>query len=486
MRILSLLIRPEMNRYFGFLVIFLASLPLSSQQVWNLERCLERARKNNLQIIAAQTDVTSGRLDARAEKYNALPALNAGTRANWNYGLTQNPTTGVLENQTVFGNSVSLTADMPLFNGFALRTKRYLANLNLDLARNRLQSVLRKVQTDVVSAYLSVLVATENLKAAQAQEADTRAQIEKMRELVRQGVRPVSDLKDLEAQGANDHLQSVQAQNNLNMARLQLGQLLLLEHPDSIRIDTQAEDFPVSEKWLLYAPDSLYNAYLDNQPDIRAACIQHDIAGQQLRLSRSGFYPGISVFANWNSRFVDRPSIVGVELDPSNPYRVIGMTQNTHETVVAPNYRRVLGPPDPYFTQLDNNKGFVVGISVNIPIFNRFKTRYAVRKAVVAREKARWQIRQQEQSFRNLIYRLHTDARNARAKRDAARKSFEAAQTAYEYAREKLDAGMISPYDFSNIKTRKMQAEARYISAKYEYLLKLKLLEMTLENPQGQ
>ena len=485
MRILSLQISLEMKPYFGILFILLA-LPLRGQQVWDLNRCLERARKNNLQVLAAQADVTSGRLDARAEKYNALPALNAGTRANWNYGLTQNPTTGVLENQTVFGNSVSLSADMPLFNGFALRTKRYLANLNLDLARNRLQSALRKVQTDVVSAYLSVLVAAENLKAARAQEADTRAQIEKMRELVRQGARPLSDLKDLEAQGANDHLQTVQAQNNLAMARLQLGQLLLLEHPDSIRIDTQAENFPVSEKWLLFSPDSLFNAYLDNQPDVRAARIQYDIAGQQLRLSRSGYYPGISAFANWNSRFVDRPSIAGVEPDPDNPYRIIGITENTHERVLAPNYRRITGPPDPYFTQLDNNKGFVVGISVNIPIFNRFKTRYAVRKAGVAKEKARWQIRQQEQNFRNLIYRLHTDARNARAKRDAARKSFEAARTAYDYAREKLDAGIISPYDFSNIKTRKMQAEARYISAKYEYLLKLKLLEMTLENPQAQ
>lgn len=485
MRILSLQISLEMKPYFGILFILLA-LPLRGQQVWDLNRCLERARKNNLQVLAAQADVTSGRLDARAEKYNALPALNAGTRANWNYGLTQNPTTGVLENQTVFGNSVSLSADMPLFNGFALRTKRYLANLNLDLARNRLQSALRKVQTDVVSAYLSVLVAAENLKAARAQEADTRAQIEKMRELVRQGARPLSDLKDLEAQGANDHLQTVQAQNNLAMARLQLGQLLLLEHPDSIRIDTQAENFPVSEKWLLFSPDSLFNAYLDNQPDVRAARIQYDIAGQQLRLSRSGYYPGISAFANWNSRFVDRPSIAGVEPDPDNPYRIIGITENTHERVLAPNYRRITGPPDPYFTQLDNNKGFVVGISVNIPIFNRFKTRYAVRKAGVTKEKARWQIRQQEQNFRNLIYRLHTDARNARAKRDAARKSFEAARTAYDYAREKLDAGIISPYDFSNIKTRKMQAEARYISAKYEYLLKLKLLEMTLENPQAQ
>ena|GEM_PF-2183286 len=482
---MSLQISPEMKPYFGILFILLA-LPLRGQQVWDLNRCLERARKNNLQVLAAQTDVTSGRLDARAEKYNALPALNAGTRANWNYGLTQNPTTGVLENQTVFGNSVSLSADMPLFNGFALRTKRYLANLNLDLARNRLQSALRKVQTDVVSAYLSVLVAAENLKAARAQEADTRAQIEKMRELVRQGARPLSDLKDLEAQGANDHLQTVQAQNNLAMARLQLGQLLLLEHPDAIRVDTQAEHFPVSEKWLLFSPDSLFNAYLDNQPDVRAARIQYDIAGQQLRLSRSGYYPGISAFANWNSRFVDRPSIAGVEPDPDNPYRIIGITENTHERVLAPNYRRITGPPDPYFTQLDNNKGFVVGISVNIPIFNRFKTRYAVRKAGVAKEKARWQIRQQEQNFRNLIYRLHTDARNARAKRDAARKSFEAARTAYDYAREKLDAGIISPYDFSNIKTRKMQAEARYISAKYEYLLKLKLLEMTLENPQAQ
>ena len=485
MRILSLPIRPEMKPYFGILFILLA-LPLRGQQVWDLNRCLERARKNNLQVLAAQADVTSGRLDARAEKYNALPALNAGTRANWNYGLTQNPTTGVLENQTVFGNSVSLTADMPLFNGFALRTKRYLANLNLDLARNRLQSVLRKVQTDVVSAYLSVLVANENLKNARAQEADTQKQIEKMRELVRQGVRPVSDLKDLEAQGANDHLQSVQAQNNLEMARLELGQLLLLENPSAIRIDTDVDKFPVSDKWLLYAPDSLYEAYRDNQPGIRAAETQWDIAQQQIQLAKSSYFPGISLFANWNSRFVDQPSIAGVEPDPDNPYRIIGITENTHERVLAPNYRRITGPPDPYFTQLDNNKGFVVGISVNIPIFNRFKTRYAVRKAGAARDKASWQIRQQEQNFRNLVYRLQTDARNARAKRDAARQSFEAARTAYDYAREKLDAGMISPYDFSNIKTRKMQAEARYISAKYEYLLKPKHLEMTLENPQAQ
>jgi len=468
-----------MKRYL--LLLFLPGLmSLQAQKPWTLEECLDYARTHNLNILQSELDIGIKEQAYKEAKYAVLPSLQIGSSGMWNYGLTQNLTTGILENQTVFGNNIRISSEMPLFQGLYWKNNRQAAYLNKLLAEYTRDSQIKKISTQIVQSYLQVLMDKEALAAAEAQWQAGLEQQRKMRELVDAGVRPQSDLKDLEAQSARDYLEYVRIKNRLKLDKMQLAQLLELDDPASFEINGE-QPVRVNEKLLLQSAEELFRQYYPQTVENRMAKTRMAMGEKQIRLARSGLYPSVSLFLSWNSRYMDREKITGVEIDPDNPYRVIGITEQSHENVLAPNFRYITGPPDPYWDQIRQNQGTAVGFSINIPLFNRFRTRLKIREAGLQQEKNKLANRQQSNEFRYQVEQLHADILNAKEKQKAALKSKEAAETAYRYAMEKLNAGLLSPYDLENARSRKMRAEADYLSAKYEYLLKLKLLELLLQ-----
>jgi outer membrane protein len=465
-----------------FPFVFFSVLSLFAQKKWTLQECLQYAEQNNLSLKQAALDADASAIDYKNAKEKMLPGFTFGSSATWNYGLTQNLTTGILENQTVFGNTVRAGADLPVFQGFALQYGKQSAYLNMLLSAYNLENKRKEIEINIVNAYLQILMNNETLKATESQWQSTLTQVKKMKELVEAGVRPESDLKDLEAQAANDYFNYIRTENILKLSLMNLAQLLELDDLKDFDIDTDLDKFPLNEALLLKNPDELYRTSLETLPEYKIVKTREKLARKQWQSARSAYYPGISFFASWNSRYMNREKIAGYELNTDNPFRVIGITENTHENVIAPNFRPVLGPPDPYFTQLENNSGTAFGFSINIPVFNRFQIRRRVQKAAIEMEKAALVTDQQKKQLRNKIFKLHADVINAREKERAAFKNKQAADTAYRYAEEKLKAGLISPYDLENIKSRKIQAETNYISAKYEYYLKLKLLELSVKS----
>ncbi len=464
-----------------FWLIFLPFL-VNAQKIRSLEDCFRMAELNNLTILQMKNQVELRNIEVKEAFDNMLPSLTAGGRASWNYGLTQNLTTGILENQTVFGNTWFIGVDMPLFRGFLLQKNKQLAELNRLLSEYQLEKTRQDIRANIATAYLQILMNAENLRSLQAQKKSTEKQVEKMQALVKAGARPLSDLKDLEAQLAQDKLNVVQAQNALQMAKLSLARMLESKDITSFEIDTVTAHFPVDKTLELKTPEQLFNQYLNENPSYLSAQTGLQISEKQIERARSGFYPSINLSGSWNTRFMDRERVAGVEPDPNNPYRVIGITETTHERVLAPNMRYIMGPPEPYFDQLNKNAGFSFGISLSIPVFNRFTARRQVEKARINAMNARIELENTRKQFRATVYKLHTDLRNAKHKLIAAEKNREAARIAYRYALEKLEAGVINPYDLDNIKARKIKAENQYITAKYEYLFKLKLLELSLKN----
>ncbi len=464
------------------ITLIFSPLILSAQKIWTLEDCLQYADQNNLSVRQMENRLELNKINARQARDNMLPSLTAGGNASWNYGLTQNLTTGILENQTVFGNTWFIGLNMPLFRGFLLQKNKQLADLNVMLSTYQLEKTRQDIRANIAASYLQVLMSAENFRSARAQAEATRKQVEKMQELVKAGSRPLSDLKDLEAQWSQDKLNVVQARNTWQMAKLSLAQLLELQDISRFEVDTVTAHFPVDHSLELQSPEQLFEKYLNENPAYRSAQTNLEISRKQIEAAKSGFYPVLSLSGSWNTRFMDRERITGAEPDPDNPYRVIGITENSHERVLAPNFRFIMGPPEPYFDQLNKNAGFSLGFSLSIPVFNRFSARRQVEKAKVNEQNARLEVENSRKQFRNTVYKLHTDLLNAKQKLEAARQNREAAAIAYRYAMEKLNAGVISPYDLDNIKARKIKAENQYIAAKYEYLFKLKLLEISLKN----
>ena len=107
------------------LILYLAVLgcfafaKAQSPTVWTLQECIQYAIDNNINIKQVDLNIRSANIEKRGAIGNILPTLNASANNSWNTGLTQNITTGVLENQVTRNSSYNITAGITLFDGLA-------------------------------------------------------------------------------------------------------------------------------------------------------------------------------------------------------------------------------------------------------------------------------------------------------------------------------------------------------------------------------
>ena len=59
----------------------------------------------------------------------------------------------------------------------------------------------------------------------------------------------------------------------------------------------------------------------------------------------------------------------------------------------------------------------------------------------------------------------------------------EARRLAYQYAKERFDAGLLNAFDFTQTQARVDNAEADVVRTKYDYIFRLKILEFYFGMP---
>ena len=138
----------------------------------------------------------------------------------------------------------------------------------------------------------------------------------------------------------------------------------------------------------------------------------------------------------------------------------------------------VLTSPPPFTDQFRDNKGHSFGLSLNIPIFNGFTTRNNIDRSKVAFERAKLNAKQAEINLERTIHTAYSDTQAALKSYEASEETLKARQEALRYAKERYEAGMSNSFDLNQAQTLLNQSQADVIKAKYDYLFRLKILEL--------
>jgi len=458
---------------FFMLIAFVAN---AQKKAWTLESCVAYAVKHNITIKQAALEGEQAEIAKKGAFGAMLPSLNASSNYSWSRGLSQNITTGVLEQATNANNSIGLNAGLTLFSGFKNTNKLRKANLSLLASKYKYEKIVEDISLNIATAYLQVLFAKENLKSAQGQLAISQEEIQRTQDLIDAGVRPRGDLLDIEATISTNEQRLVSAENAVEMALLSLGQLLQLEdlsHFDIAAFDYELKPSEISTKdW-----KTIYEKAKENRPSLQVAANAIEIAKLNEKIAKGNRYPTLSAFYNWNSRYTNRNQITQYVLDSNHPTRTIGIVNTTGDAVVTPNYKPVLGAADALFDQYKNNKGSSFGLSLRIPIFNGFATENSVKSAKIAVENAELRKTQESFNLARTIKTAYTDFQGAIKSYEAANKSFIAQKKALDYAKERYQLGLLNAFDYNQVKTRLITVEANLLQAKYTYLFKQKVLE---------
>lgn len=460
----------------AFLLLF-SSVLSAQEKEWTLEECVNYALENNISVKQAELDVDFAEIDKSDAIGNFIPSINGQATNSWNTGLTQNVTTGILQNQTVRNFSAGVSAGLTLFDGLRNFKELQRARISRLASEYSLDKMKDDIALFVADAYLQVLFNKQNLEVLKAQNEVTQEQIDRTRELVEAGVLPEGDLLEIRATMADEQQKMILAENQIQISLISLAQTLGIQ--DYQNFDIVERDYDVFGSEIL--ENSVYDIIeraKEERSEIKIAEANKELAEKDVELAKGAYLPTLGAFFNYNTRATGQDQVVDIIPDPDNPTRQIGFVEGTNQSVLTPNTIPVLGSPLPFFDQLSRNDGFSYGVQLNIPVLNGFATRNQVKRNEIGVLRAQYRLEQAELDLEANVYQAFTDAKGAFKAYEAALVAVEAQEKAFEYATERYAVGLTNAFDFSQAKVRYENAQREVLRAKYDYIFKLKVVEL--------
>jgi outer membrane protein len=127
--------------------------------------------------------------------------------------------------------------------------------------------------------------------------------------------------------------------------------------------------------------------------------------------------------------------------------------------------------------QVNNNFRQSAGLSLNIPILAGWQQRTAVQRAKLDITNQELKRDQDLQTLRQDIYTAHANAVAAIQKFSASSKGVEASQRAFDFATKRYDLGLMNTIDYITTQNNLFKAQIDKVSAQYDFIFRMKLLE---------
>jgi outer membrane protein len=437
--------------YFSLVFILLFSLTFQAQtKKWTLDECVKYAIDNNISIKQTELDSRTASIDKKGAVGNFIPSLNSNASHSWNIGLNQDPTTGLLRNQTTQYSSMGAGVGVDIYKGMQNQNTLRRANLSIIAAKYQLTKMQEDVALNVANAFLQVLFSKENLKVQQDQKAINEKQLLRSEELVKAGSVPRGDLLDIKATVASDGQRVVTAENALLISKLSLSQLLQLKdfYDFDVTDDTSAKD---ENNILAQTPIAIYEKAKEERTELKIAKTNLEIAEKNVAIAKGGLQPTLQGFYNINTR-ISYADTFDFQTGAAQPAASFGQ-------------------------QFTDNKGQAFGAQLSIPVFNGFAARNNVERSKVSLERSKIAVEQQELDLQRNVYTAFTDAKGGLNAYESSLAALDARQEAYNYAKEKYAVGMMNSFDFNQSQTLLSIAQSEVLRTKYDYIFKIKILE---------
>lgn len=400
--------------------------------LWTLQQCIDHAVANNITVKRQQQVVENEKISLNTSRNSRLPGVNASASQSFNFGrgLTINNT---YANRNTMNTSMDVSANVALYTGGQITHDIEVRQLNLQAAIADLDRVKDNIEVQVMTAFMEALYQKRLMEIAQHQLNLSKKQAERIRKLVDNGKRAEADHAEALATVATDELTLVQNENNYQLAILTLTQLLELPSPEGFKISQP--EMNDAKSILLPNADDIFSQALMSRPQIQAEQHRLESAGRSIELARSGYFPTLSFGAGLSSGY----------------YKTFGFEASS------------------FGKQLSDNFNKYIGLSLNIPVFNKFGTRNQIRQAKVQQVSQQLQLDDTKKSLYKEIQQAYYNAVGAQRQCHSSLAAENAAQSAFELMSGKYDNGKATTTEYEEAKTRLIRAQCDHAEAQCNF-----------------
>ena len=417
------------------------SMANAQPKTWTLDACVQYALDHNLTVKQSELVKAQKEVELNTAKNSVWPALQASASQNFSFGR------GISQDNTYVSSNTANTSfgiggSMNLFTGLRVKNNITMGKLNLEAANAYCDKAKEDIRIAVTHAYMQILYQMEVCEVAKLQIAIDSEQVERLTALYELGKIGPAEVSSRKSTLAQSRLTYTQAHNNLVSATLDMTQLLELESPEGFTVVKPELDAALPA--VLPTPEQIYQQALGNRAAVKAEEIRTDYAKTNIALAKGGWYPTLSMNGG-----------------------------------LVTDYYALLGYPGKGFAaQLRDNFSPSVGITLNVPIFDRLETRNNVRMAKL-------QLESQQIQTENVKKQLYKEIQQAYFNAVAAKEKYASSQVAETSAKEAFDletalyeAGKSTGTAFNEAKNNYLQAASNLAQARCEYLYQVRLLEL--------
>ena len=416
-------------------------------KTWTLDECLNYAAENNISLQKAGLSRLSDAETTQASKAALLPSLSFSTSQNvayqpWKQNGTATVQNGLVETNTTttsYNGTYSVSANWTVWNGNRNTNTIRLNETAEKLAELDSVTYARNIEEQIAQLYIQILYSKEAVEVNKATLEAAKVNEDRAKQMVDVGQMSKADCSQLTAQRAQDEYNVVQAESNVRNYKRQLKALLqLTDNEDFDVVSPQATDAMALQA--IPSQQSVYEAALENRPEIKRATLAVESAEIQQKLAKAQRLPTVSLQA----------------------------TVGTNTSSLSSNS---------WGGQMKSNFNAGAGFNVSIPLFDQRNTKTAVNKANIARQEALLDIRDKQTSLYSTIENYWIQATNNQAQYKAAKLSTTAAQDSYDLLSEQFAVGLKNTVELQEGKTRLLSAQQSELQSKYMTILNIKMLE---------
>ena len=409
-----------------------AATAQQQQQQMGVADCMRYAVEHNHDVRISQLTQDSRRADLTAAIGAFLPAVNGQIGAQYNFGRAIDPETNTYTNVSTFYNGYSVSASLPVFDGFQRLNQLRAAKAALQMGRSQMQARQDELALQVFEAYCNVLYYKGTYAmAGEKRQADslTLRQTQVMCEV---GQKSEADVAQMEAQLAADEYETSRQESALSTAWLTLKQLMAWpENENFSLLDIEDDERHTGGEWVT-----------EHHPGIEAAMQNVAVSRHQLSVSRGALFPSLSLGAG-----------------------------------ISTSYNKMLHTPAAAFhEQMKNNRGEYIYATLSIPIFNRLQTLTDIRRQRNNLRIAEEQLAQKHDELTKLQLQAANDCEGYEKQTLQMRHKVEADSLAYQLTLRKYEEGLSSGIDVQTTSATLLASKAQLLQCRLMWALKQKLV----------
>lgn len=410
----------------------------TSPKIWSLEDCISYALENNIAVKEAALNKSISEVEYNRAKSSRLPNLFGSASQSFTNGNSIDPITSDYVTEQIYSTNGGINGSVTLFQGNQInnqiKQKNFLLSQSVfqeEVERNSIVLNLLEVYLQTLYFKESITIAENNIAASEKEVLRTKARLDA-------GSNTLKDYTEAQSQAASNKYELIVAKNNYQQYILELKQIL--ELPPLQEIEIESIDKNIESIYLEADKIEIYNKALNFLPELKVSNAGILANEKELDIAKGSYLPSLTLTGSIGSGYTS-------------------INNNSFSEQFTTNFNQRLG------------------VSLNIPIFNKNQTKAATQTATINIEKAEIQKQRTEKDIYKKIETAYQNVLSSQEQVIAARASKVAAEESYKLAQKSFEIGGLSTTDLVISQKTYTNAQQNYLQAKYLNILYHQLLQ---------